>query len=151
MTGMPADHRDARNTALSALLQQMAQADVRQDIWLLGLVELQELHALLRGAAVVLQPSLFEGWSTTVQDARALGRPVICSNLAVHREQAPDAFGFIDPNNAETLAALLASFSDFPPGPDHAKETVALEQERAFGANHGLRLWSELERITARG
>ncbi len=43
--------------------------------------------ALLRGAAAVLQPSRFEGWSTIIEDAKSLGKPIVASDIAVHREQ----------------------------------------------------------------
>ena len=39
-------------------------------------------------SVALLNPSHFEGWSTTVEEARALGVPMLLSDLDVHLEQA---------------------------------------------------------------
>ena len=75
MVGRPADYRDRRNPSMSRLLQRIATAGVSDRVFLLGEVPFADLVSLLRVAAVVLQPSRFEGWSTTVEDAKAYTRP----------------------------------------------------------------------------
>jgi hypothetical protein len=40
-----------------------------------------------------------------MEDAKGLGRPLICSNIPIHREQAPDALVFFS-HNAEQPAAF---------------------------------------------
>lgn len=82
-----------------------AEADFR----FLGLVPYTDVRLLAAGAAAILNPSLFEGWSTTVEEARAMGAPLILSDIPVHREQA-DAWGrFFAPKDAAALAALMAA------------------------------------------
>jgi len=138
MTGLPSDHRDPSNSTVSALLQAIAVAGLHDRIFVLGQVPFPDLIDLLRRAAVVIQPSRFEGWSTSVQDAKAIGRPLLCSELAVHREQAPEARGFFDLDDAKSLASILVdSWSALRPGPDLAAESAGLERERAFAAAHG--------------
>jgi glycosyltransferase involved in cell wall biosynthesis len=138
MTGLPLDDRDPRNATISEVLQEVARQNVSGQVVILGQVEYRALVDLLRSAAVVIQPSRFEGWSTTVQDARALGRPVLCSDLPVHREQAPDALGFFGCDEPEHLADLLAAHWDMlAPGPDLDREQWALQRERNFAARHG--------------
>ena len=110
MTGLPADYRDPSNETVSRLLQLVAQCGLAGQAVLLGQVPYSDLVSLMRMAAIVVQPSLYEGWSTSVEDAKALGRPVICSDIAVHREQVPgDPDVFFDPKNPEALASQLAS------------------------------------------
>jgi glycosyltransferase involved in cell wall biosynthesis len=139
--GLPADYRDPANTVLSRLLQTIAEVPLRDQVTMLGLVSEANLLDLLRTAAVVIQPSRFEGWSTVVQDAQALGRPLLCSDIAVHREQAPGALGFFNPDRPDALAELLAAKWDgLPPGPDPAAEEEALTKERHFAREHGERL-----------
>lgn len=76
----------------------------------LGLVPYAHLAPLMRAADALLNPSLFEGWSTTVEEARAQGVPMILSDLPVHREQASDIARFFDRTSAASLAeALLAT------------------------------------------
>jgi glycosyltransferase involved in cell wall biosynthesis len=62
---------------------------------------------LLRGAVAILQPSRFEGWSTVVEDARALGKPLILSDLAIHREQDPPMTEYFAPDDSVSLVRLV--------------------------------------------
>ena len=138
MTGLPADHRDPTNKAFSALLQAIATAGLHEQIRILGLVSHRDLVNLMRAAALVIQPSRFEGWSTVVQDAKALGRPLLCSDIPVHREQASGCLGFFSTDDPESLAALLRStWSTLRAGPDKTGEDASLAAEREFAAAHG--------------
>jgi glycosyltransferase involved in cell wall biosynthesis len=133
MTGLPVDHRDRANRNFSSLLQAIASAGLNSQITILGQVPYADLINLMRTAAVIIQPSRFEGWSTIVQDAKALGRPVICSDIAVHREQAPGALGFFPCDQPEVLAGVLAEhWGELEPGPNTHLETPALATEREF-------------------
>ncbi|HEV2835492.1 MAG TPA: glycosyltransferase family 1 protein [Pyrinomonadaceae bacterium] len=138
MTGLPSDHRDPANKNFSTLLQSIASAGLNDQITILGLVPYGDLVNLMRTAALIIQPSRFEGWSTVVQDAVALGRPLLCSNIAVHREQVPGALGFFPTDRADVLAELLeAHWNDLQPGPDYALEQQSLAAEREFSMRHG--------------
>jgi glycosyltransferase involved in cell wall biosynthesis len=138
MTGLPIDHRDRANSNFSSLLQAIASAGLNSQITILGQVSYVDLVNLMRTAAVIIQPSRFEGWSTIVQDAKALGRPVICSDIAVHREQAPAALGFFPSDEPDMLADLLVDhWGNLAPGPNNGAETAALMVEREFARRHG--------------
>ncbi|MDQ3623187.1 MAG: glycosyltransferase [Verrucomicrobiota bacterium] len=151
LTGMPIDALDSQNMPISRLLQAIAAGELREQITVLGLVDKGDLINLMRIAALVVQPSLFEGWSTVVQDAKALGRPLICSDIAVHREQAPGALGHFPPNRPDLLADLLAAhWERLEPGPDRKREEIALSAEREFAQRHGkmlLRVCQEAARF----
>lgn len=141
MTGLPADNRDPRNGTVSDLLQEIARAGLSGQIVVLGQVDFADLVGFMRAAALIIQPSRFEGWSTTVQDAKALGRPLLCSDIAVHREQAPAALGFFPCDEPDVLAELLAQCWDaLSPGPDFAIEQKSLAGERDFARHHGQQL-----------
>lgn len=138
MTGMPSDHRDPANKNFSALLQWIASAGLHDQITILGLVPYVDLVNLMRTAALIIQPSRFEGWSTVVQDAVALGRPLVCSDIAVHREQVPKALGFFPTDSPDILAELLeAHWEKLEPGPNKVLEHESLASERDFSARHG--------------
>jgi len=95
----------------------------------LGVIPRQDMLVLLAHSVAVLNPSRFEGWSTTVEEAKAMGKRLLVSDIAVHREQVagrPDAqrFGVDD---APALAALLVDLqrrhaadavTAHPPRPD---------------------------------
>lgn len=62
----------------------------------LGLVPREEMLALMYACVAVLNPSRFEGWSTTVEEAKYMGKKLILSDLPVHREQNPRDSIFIN-------------------------------------------------------
>jgi glycosyltransferase involved in cell wall biosynthesis len=66
-----------------------------------------EVLALISGCRALINPSLFEGWSTTVEEAKALGAPLVLSDLAVHREQAGESAVYFDPSSAASMAEAL--------------------------------------------
>lgn len=90
-----------------AVMRRAHARGVRDRFRVLGLVDEDAQLGLMRHAVAVLNPSWFEGWSTTVEEAKALGKRVILSDLAVHREQAPERAVFFPPDDAETLARAL--------------------------------------------
>jgi glycosyltransferase involved in cell wall biosynthesis len=77
----------------------------------LGLIPGNDVLALMAGSSFVLNPSLFEGWSTTVEEAKSLNKKMILSDIPIHREQEPKHGGFLffDPKNTESLATLICS------------------------------------------
>ena len=81
-------------------------------------------------AAAIVNPSRFEGWSTAVEEAKAIGVPMILSDLAVHREQAGDVARLFNPDNAAQLADYIEGT---PPRDDATIETAreaALQRNR---------------------
>nr|AAD47915.1 putative alpha-glycosyltransferase [Rhizobium etli] len=63
---------------------------------LLGLIPYRDLAPLAVASMALLNPSLFEGWSTTVEEALSWGVPLICLILDVNREQAGEAAVYFD-------------------------------------------------------
>jgi hypothetical protein len=63
----------------------------------------------------VIQPSLCEGWSTVIEDAKALGRHVLASDIAVHREQLDRNVDFFAAHDHAALAALLHRYTAADP------------------------------------
>jgi glycosyltransferase involved in cell wall biosynthesis len=74
---------------------------------ILGLIPFYDLYYLMRNSVAVINPSLFEGWSTTIEECKSMGKSVILSDIVVHREQDPSSAIYFDPYNAEELAAIL--------------------------------------------
>jgi glycosyltransferase involved in cell wall biosynthesis len=141
MVGMPADYRDKQNTAISDTLQTLARTGSWPDCLVLGKIENFELLHLLRSATALVQPSRFEGWNTTVEDAKALGCPVILSDLDVHHEQCPNALGFFGCDDPRALAEILADqWEELPTRPDFAREEAALLEAKRKGLAFGIRM-----------
>ena len=80
---------------------------LRPSFRLLGLIPYPHLALLMRTCTAMLNPSLFEGWSTTVEEARAMGTPMVLSDLEVHREQMGDQAIYFERTSALSLANAL--------------------------------------------
>lgn len=135
-TGLPHDSR--KEAHFAGLLRQVSEKGLHGQLVFLGLVPFDHVKALMRQAICVLNPSLFEGWSSTVEEAKSLGKLLLLSDLSVHREQNPPAAMFFDRHDAGDLATKLRTvWEDRDPGPDPQLETVARQslpgRMRAFG------------------
>lgn len=102
---------DYRNSEHIVFLQTyLSEHRLNDQIKLLGVVDYADVFALIKFSEAVINPSLFEGWSTTVEECKSVGKNMILSDLNVHREQYPEALLF-EPENAVTLAKLLESYN----------------------------------------
>ena len=138
LTGLPSDSRDASNGPTSQILQSIAKLGLAGLVVPLGQVPYRDLIQLMRASALIIQPSRFEGWSTIVQDAKALGRPLMCSDIPVHREQAPGSLGFFGCDDPATLARQLveqwpALSAKWEPGREALQLQNHLEIARDYG------------------
>lgn len=137
-TGHPADFRD--KNFVNVVLQRIHESGLAAQVALLGLVPRATQIQLMRRAVAVVQPSLCEGWSTVVEDARLLGQTVVLSDLEVHREQNPPGAKFFERTSAASLAAALAEvWSNGIPGPDPAREAQATAAARDAQLRFGRR------------
>jgi glycosyltransferase involved in cell wall biosynthesis len=126
-TGNTKDHRNP--TFFDDLMQKISSLDLRDQIAVLGLIPHEDVYKLLRQSLFVLNPSLFEGWSTTVEETKSIGKRILLSDIEVHKEQAPPNSVFFNPRDPEDLALCLKELWDASmPGPDIAMEQQAREQ-----------------------
>jgi glycosyltransferase involved in cell wall biosynthesis len=102
---------DFRNPGYAGEVKKLAlQLGVSEQCHFLGFIDRAEQLWLMKNAEAVIQPSLFEGWSTVVEDAKALQKPVILSDIPVHREQMNRGVVFFDPDSPESLSAAVEHF-----------------------------------------
>lgn len=109
------------------LCEKIRSLGLQEDFRLLGLIPYPHLGALMQASAALLNPSLFEGWSTTVEEARSLGVPLILSDLPVHREQAGDGASYFDRHSSAALAESLAGFRSLPLAEREQRRRLASE------------------------
>jgi glycosyltransferase involved in cell wall biosynthesis len=79
------------------------------EIHSLGVVSRQHQKELFKTADLLIQPSICEGWSTTIEEGLYFGVPILASNINVNMEQlegCEDAI-FFDPSSFEDLALKL--------------------------------------------
>ena len=131
-TGSAADYRHPKH--YEQLQAYVVEAGLSHNVRFLGMVAHGVLGQLFRQAAAIVQPSRFEGWSTVVEDTKALGRPLIASDLPVHLEQMESAvspFHFFKTGDVEDLARqLMTQWPTLSAGPDMATEAKALAKRR---------------------
>jgi glycosyltransferase involved in cell wall biosynthesis len=72
-----------------------------------GYVSDLELDALMRGAAALVHPSLYEGFGLVVLEAMARGTPVACADATALPETAGGAAALFDPHDAGSVAAAV--------------------------------------------
>ncbi|MFZ4854977.1 MAG: glycosyltransferase family 4 protein [Desulfuromonadaceae bacterium] len=123
------------------LLSFMSDRGLEENIRILGLVDYEDVLYFMRHSVSVINPSLFEGWSSTVEEAKSIGKNMILSDIPVHREQNPPDTVYFAPLNAEQLAKRLSErWRERIGGPDFELEKVArngLEQRtRDFASTY---------------
>ncbi|NPV85811.1 MAG: glycosyltransferase family 4 protein [Anaerolineae bacterium] len=118
---------DGRNPLYSSeLLAQVSERGLRDRFIVLGMVPRSHLYQLMRQSLAVLQPSLFEGWSTTVEEVKSIGKRIILSDIPVHREQNPPQAIYFSPHDPVSLAKIMVEvFQSAQPGPDTVLEAQA--------------------------
>nr|WP_236000467.1 glycosyltransferase family 1 protein [Bradyrhizobium uaiense] len=102
----------------------------------LGVIPLPHVYALLRASTALLNPSRFEGWSTTVEEAKSFGVPMILSDIDVHREQTSGGARYFGVDDPVALADHLMQTSRDAHGLV-VRDVVALQDDRvgAFAAS----------------
>lgn len=111
-TGLIRDYRDPGYS--DALMSRVRDAGLENDFRVLGVVPFMDMLGLMRFSRALINPSLFEGWSTTVEEARRLGVPGLLSDLPVHREQAIPGARYFPPGDPVALAAAMREFLGAP-------------------------------------
>jgi glycosyltransferase involved in cell wall biosynthesis len=118
---------DPRHPDHYAKLQSLVESrGLSHNFRFIGMIPRHHLFGLMRACTALINPSLFEGWSTPVEEAKSLGVPMLLSNLRVHREQAGDSAHFFDPQAAEQLASLIARHGNLHPSARQEMERIAI-------------------------
>lgn len=85
---------------------------LHENISLFGLIPRGDQLLLMKYAQAIVQPSMFEGWSTVIEDARSLQVPVLAADLKVNIEQLEEKGFYFSPHDASKLAFLMESMPE---------------------------------------
>ena len=107
ITGHPKVNSSKSKGYVEGLTQFIEENKLENHVKFLGLIPREDQLCLMKESMAIVQPSFFESWNTTVEDAKALGKFIILSNLAVHKEQISENVIFFDPHHPEELAAAM--------------------------------------------
>jgi glycosyltransferase involved in cell wall biosynthesis len=124
------------------ILQIITKTGIRDQLFLLGLIPREHQVTLYRMSMAIIQPSLHEGWSTCVEEAKALGKTLLLSDIDVHKEQFPENPWFFSANNAQDLATKIRKVyelqlsKEFPEKEEEQSAFYKYRKEiRNFGEN----------------
>ncbi len=81
--------------------------DLGSHLTFTGFIAREEQVELIRRSKAVLQPSLFEGWSTVIEDAKALNKFLVVSDIPIHREQISSDVLFFKTDDAVKLSEYM--------------------------------------------
>lgn len=124
-TGAAQDHREPAFPA--TVLDRVRELGLESRFRHLGVVPFADLVSLMVHSVAIVNPSRFEGWSTTVEEAKSLGKHLVLSDIPVHREQAPPRARWFPLDDARALADVLVdAWTHWDP----AAERTAMEDAR---------------------
>jgi glycosyltransferase involved in cell wall biosynthesis len=112
-SGKESDYRNP--DYFKSLVQFVAENNLQKNILFLGFIDREEQLLLIKEAECIVQPSLFEGWSTVIEDAKALNKFIIASNIAVHKEQLTQNYYLFNPNDKDDIANEIIKFLKLKP------------------------------------
>ena len=142
---------DFRNPSFfDEVLERINSLGVGDKCNILSQIPRPDVLQLMCQSLCVIQPSLFEGWNTVVEECRALGVPVLLSDIAVHQEQSAEEglqAIFFDPVVPEELSRLMLNALEgklFSLSPDERRPDMAQMHQRArLYAKQVLTVWRE--------
>lgn len=106
-TGNANDYRQP--DLIKSLCAYIEENNLSENFRMLGLVPRSDVIALMRYSLALINPSFFEGWSTTVEEAKSMGKRIILSDIDVHKEQNPPGGIFFNPKDPNDLAEKMWS------------------------------------------
>ena len=104
-TGLFNDYRNLNHK--NKIIEYIKINRLENNFIILGIVNFDELMSLMKFSVAVINPSKSEGWSSTVEQAKSMGKFVLLSNLPVHKEQNPDRSFFFKANDYLTLSKKI--------------------------------------------
>ena len=99
---------DYRNPEFfSSFLELLKVLNVEKQFKILGVIPYQDMISLMNYSRAVINPSFFEGWSTSVEESKILNKKILLSDIPVHKEQNPIKGKFFSPFSPLELAEQM--------------------------------------------
>ncbi len=111
-TGNFSDHRHPNHT--DKIKKFIDYNNLKKDYLILKVIPYIDMISLLYHSISLINPSKSEGWSNTVEQAKAMNKNLIISNIKVHREQRNKKTKIFNPENFVNLRKILEKeYSNF--------------------------------------
>ena len=73
----------------------------------LGMIPRADVSRLIYKSKAVINPSLFEGWNTSVEEAKIFKKQIILSDISIHREQMSKNCFLFKKSSPKQLAKVI--------------------------------------------
>lgn len=101
-TGLNIDYRFPKH--FDNILRFIEKEKIQDYFIFLGLIKYTDVISLIYNCKLFINPSFFEGWSSTVQEAKVFDKKMLLSNIQIHREQASKKTILFSPHSALELS-----------------------------------------------
>jgi glycosyltransferase involved in cell wall biosynthesis len=129
-TGLTEDYRNPNH--FTNILRAVEAGGLGDLYKILGVIPYHDMASLMYHSQAVINPSLFEGWSTTVEEAKILEKRLLLSDIPVHREQAQDHALYFSPQSPSSCAQAIKTTwhaNPVPVSPNYQQNAQAAAQE----------------------
>ena len=104
-SGSKKDYRHPQN--FHNLIKLVNKYKLQKNYVYLGLIPFVDVISLIYYSLAVINPSYFEGWSSSVEQAKAYNKKVILSQIDVHKEQNPKYAYYFRPDDSKKCSKIL--------------------------------------------
>lgn len=105
--------KDYRNpNYFKKLTDYIEDENVKQKLTILGFIDRHEQLVLMKKSKFIIQPSLFEGWGTVVEDAKVLNKLILLSDIPIHHEQMNENCLLFNPDDSLELVSKIIEMSE---------------------------------------
>jgi len=147
-TGTKRDLRIKHTEYIDGIHEFIKNNNIQDQVKILGHIDYNEVLIMMKNSLAVVNPSHFEGWSSSVEEAKSMGKPIILSNIDVHLEQNPSNGRYFDPDDAIGLSQILEDFWRTPEDTSREAEEKArmmLHKRTVDFGNNYLKILKEVE------
>jgi glycosyltransferase involved in cell wall biosynthesis len=144
-TGALNDYRGGKHIEF---IRSLLAKDINNKFKVLGLIQRDELNYLMKGSIAVINPSRFEGWSTTVEEAKYLGKRLILSDIPVHHEQDPADSLYVQCDDVKgMITAMKTVVNEIDPNAENLRAIRAMNDYVLNRKEFGLSFYNILKSL----
>ena len=125
-TGKQSTYRDREY--FSKLQVYINNENMKDHVRFIGFIPREDQLVIMKQSVAVIQPSLFEGWSTVIEDCKALNQYVLVGDLAVNQEQVNKNVRFFNRHSADDLAEQMDNLLTHPVKTESAPYDESIER-----------------------
>jgi glycosyltransferase involved in cell wall biosynthesis len=146
-SGVMKDFR-SKDKYIYKLLKYVGENNLKNNIIFLDVIPYEHVLGLIKKSIAVINPSFFEGWSSTVEESKSLDKTIILSDIPIHREQNPAKGIFFNPNDPNELSKILKKLINSPPifNFNHRKIEKKLKKRTKVFAEKYYEIFDELSK-----